>query len=211
MSQSLRYALIGCGGFGRFCLSQYLRMDGLECAGVADVNAEAAARAAGDFGVTAWASVDELVRAAEVDVIHLATPPWTHGATGLAALNAGKHLLVEKPLAITREAADEMVSVSREKGLVLSVNLMMRHSPLCQAVKKLIESSLLGEPLHAHFVNDARDEILPPDHWFWDRELSGGIFVEHGVHFFDLFEWWFGTGRVLAAQQLARPAVSLIR
>jgi predicted dehydrogenase len=103
-----------------------------------------------------------------------------------------------------------MVSVSREKGLVLSVNLMMRHSPLCQEVKKLIESNLLGEPLHAHFVNDARDEILPPDHWFWDRELSGGIFVEHGVHFFDLFEWWFGTGRVLAAQQLARPGTGII-
>jgi predicted dehydrogenase len=210
MSQPLRYALIGCGGFGWFCLSQYLRMDGLECGGVADVNAEAATRAAGDFGVKAWTSVDELVRAVDVDVIHLATPPWTHGSTGLQALYAGKHLLVEKPLAITREAADEMVAVSCERGLVLSVNLMMRHSPLCQAVKKLIESNLLGEPLHAHFVNDARDEILPPEHWFWDRELSGGIFVEHGVHFFDLFEWWFGPGRVVAAQQLARPETSII-
>jgi predicted dehydrogenase len=210
MSQPLRYALIGCGGFGRFCLSQYLRMDGLECAGVADVSAEAAARVAGDFGVKAWSSVEELVRAADVDVIHLATPPWTHGPTGLAVLKSGKHLLVEKPLAITREAADEMVSVSHERGLVLSVNLMMRHSPLCQAVKKLIESNLLGDPLHAHFVNDARDEILPPDHWFWDRELSGGIFVEHGVHFFDLFEWWFGPGRVVAGQQLMRPGTAII-
>ncbi|MDQ3622442.1 MAG: Gfo/Idh/MocA family oxidoreductase [Verrucomicrobiota bacterium] len=49
-----------------------------------------------------------------------------------------------------------------------------------------------------------------PRHWFWDREKSGGIFIEHGVHFFDLFEWWLGPGKVLAAQQVQRPGSALI-
>ncbi|HEX2750280.1 MAG TPA: Gfo/Idh/MocA family oxidoreductase [Verrucomicrobiales bacterium] len=210
MSHPVRFALVGCGGFGRFCLSQFLRLEGLECAGVADLDHPLAVRTAADFGVKAWDSVDDLLADKRVDLVYLATPPFTHGLTGLAALNAGKHLLVEKPLAVTMGAASELVAASRARGLVLSVNLMMRHSPLCQSVKTLIDSNALGEPLHAHFVNDARDEILPPEHWFWDRDLSGGIFIEHGVHFFDLFEWWFGPGKVVAAQQLPRPGSGII-
>ncbi|MDQ3622295.1 MAG: Gfo/Idh/MocA family oxidoreductase, partial [Verrucomicrobiota bacterium] len=90
------------------------------------------------------------------------------------------------------------------------VNLIMRYNPLCEIVRKIVERGVLGEPLHAHFENDAKDEPLPPEHWFWDREKSGGIFIEHGVHFFDLFEWWFGPGKVLAAQQASRPETSII-
>ena len=48
-------------------------------------------------------------------------------------------------------------------------------------------------------------ENIPPDHWFWNQAISGGIFIEHGVHFFDLFEMWFGAGKVVAAQRLPRP------
>ncbi|MES2920264.1 MAG: Gfo/Idh/MocA family oxidoreductase [Verrucomicrobiota bacterium] len=73
------------------------------------------------------------------------------------------------------------------------------------AIKRVIDSGLLGEPLYASLTNLAQDEILPPAHWFWDRSKSGGIFIEHGVHFFDLFEWWFGPGRIISAHQIARP------
>lgn len=210
MPDLIRYALIGCGGFGRFCLSQYLRIEGLECAGVADLDPDRARRTGSEFGVKVWRSPEKVLASDDVDLVYLATPPWTHGVTGLSVLNAGKHLLVEKPLAVTMDAAAQLVEASRARGLILSVNLMMRHSSLCQSVQRLVESNVLGEPLHAHFVNDARDEILPPEHWFWDRDLSGGIFVEHGVHFFDLFEWWFGPGRVVAAQQLERPGTSFV-
>lgn len=58
------------------------------------------------------------------------------------------------------------------------------------------------------FLNLASDELLA-EHWFWDRSLSGGIFVEHGVHFFDLFEGWFGVGRVESAQVGIRPGTAI--
>ncbi|MCG8511182.1 MAG: Gfo/Idh/MocA family oxidoreductase, partial [Rhodospirillales bacterium] len=64
---------------------------------------------------------------------------------------------------------------------------------------------LFGEPLHGFFENYAKDEQLGPSHWFWDAPRSGGIFIEHGVHFFDLFASWLGDGEVVAAQQVARP------
>ena len=68
---------------------------------------------------------------------------------------------------------------------------------------------MLGEVLHGSFENYASDENLPPEHWFWDRDKSGGIFVEHGVHFFDLFAGWLGPGRVEAAQVGVRPGTAI--
>lgn len=64
---------------------------------------------------------------------------------------------------------------------------------------------MLGEALHGYFENYASDEGLPAEHWFWDYSRSGGIFIEHGVHFFDLMQGWFGPGDVVAAQATRRP------
>jgi predicted dehydrogenase len=59
--------------------------------------------------------------------------------------------------------------------------------------------------LHGYFENYAADEGLGPEHWFWDPAKSGGIFIEHGVHFFDLFAGWLGPGKVVSAQASTRP------
>src|SRR5262249_53378397 len=73
-------------------------------------------------------------------------------------------------------------------------------------VRQLIEDGPLGGLLHGYFENYASDENLPTCHWFWDRTKSGGIFVEHGVHFFDLVAGWLGPGEVAAAQANRRPS-----
>ena len=73
---------------------------------------------------------------------------------------------------------------------------MQRYNPLYDVIAALIQTKCFGELLHGHFENDASDENLPPEHWFWDRSKSGGIFIEHGVHFFDTFAGWLGTGIV---------------
>ena len=69
---------------------------------------------------------------------------------------------------------------------------MQRYNPLFEMVRTLIANQLLGELLHGYFENYASDENLPAEHWFWDRAKSGGIFIEHGVHFFDMLMWIFG-------------------
>jgi predicted dehydrogenase len=73
----------------------------------------------------------------------------------------------------------------------------MRYDPLNQAIARILEAGSLGAPLHAFFENYASDTPLGPGHWFWKPEISGGIFIEHGVHFFDLFRMWFGSGEVV--------------
>jgi predicted dehydrogenase len=86
---------------------------------------------------------------------------------------------------------------------------MQRYNPLFGIVRQLIDQKPLGELLHGYFENYASDENLPANHWFWDRQKSGGIFVEHGVHFFDLFAGWLGTGEVVAAQASCRPGTKI--
>jgi predicted dehydrogenase len=73
----------------------------------------------------------------------------------------------------------------------------------------LVETRVLGDFLHGYFENYASDEGLKPDHWLWDREKSGGIFIEHGVHFFDLFGGWLGCGEVVSAQRMLRPGTDI--
>lgn len=210
MNRSLRYGLIGCGGFGKFCLDEYRQLEGLECVAVADVNPSMAQETARHADVICCASPDELLGREDIDIVHLATPPFTHPRLAMAAMEAGKHVLCEKPLALSMDDAEAMVKMAAEKQRVLAVNLIMRYNPLCLAVKKLVESRLLGSPLLASFINTAQDESLESDHWFWDRFRSGGIFIEHGVHFFDLFEWWFGPGQLLSADQLRRPGTGFV-
>ncbi len=210
MKPALRYGLVGCGGFGRFCLGEYQRMENVRCVAVADANAFLARKTADEHGVECCATPAELLQRADIDLVHLATPPSTHAPLALEALRAGRHVLCEKPLALSVVDAEKMVALAAERDRILAVNLMMRHNPLCAAVKTLVERRLLGAPLWATLMNAAQDELLPPDHWFWDPGLSGGIFIEHGVHFFDLFEWWFGPGAVLSAHEGRRPGTACV-
>ena len=68
-----------------------------------------------------------------------------------------------------------------------------------------MDSKVLGDVLHGTFENYASDEGLGPDHWFWDVTKSGRMFIEHGVHFFDMFAGWLGAGSVESAGRVMRP------
>lgn len=207
MEGPVGYGMIGCGLFGQFCLEEYQSLESVRPLAVADANAELARRVGERFSMAAC-SPEELLARPDVEIVHLATPPGTHRDLTLAALAAGKHVLCEKPLATSVADAQEMIAAARSAGRLLAVNLMMRYNPLTLAVEQILRAGLLGEPLRALFENYATDEPLPPEHWFWNRRISGGIFIEHSVHFFDLFESWLGPGKVLSARQLRRPGTA---
>ena len=197
--------VIGCGGFGLFALQHFAQLPGVRLAGMAGTHRPAALAAARRFGIPDVEEIEQLLARPEVDLVYIATPPFLHHPQAMAALEAGKHVICEKPLALTLQQADEMIDAARQRDGLLIANLMQRYNPLADAIGRLIDSRVLGELLHGYFENYAADEGLPPEHWFWGREKSGGIFVEHGVHFFDLLAGWLGPGRVVAAQRTLRP------
>jgi predicted dehydrogenase len=205
MSQEIGYGLIGCGSFGQFCIDQYSKLDDVRLIAVADEDRERTQEAARKFDMIACDTPGQLLARQDVDLVHIATPPFTHYELTIEALSAGKHVLCEKPLATSVKHGREMIAAAGRAGKVLAVDLIMRYDPLAPLVGRLVREKLLGEPIRAFLENYAGDERLAPDHWFWDRARSGGIFIEHGVHFFDLFEDWFGQTEVLGACQLTRP------
>lgn len=207
-TNQLRLGVVGAGGFATFSVAHLLDAADVIPAAVADVDPRRAALLADQLGVEAL-PVDDLVTHPAVDVVYIATPPSSHAPLGLRSLAAGKHLLCEKPLATTVSDADAVVTAARAADRFAVANLLQRYNPLAHAVNEVLRRELLGAPLRVTIENFAADEGLAPGHWFWDREASGGIFVEHGVHFFDLFAFWFGPGDLLAAARVLRPESGL--
>lgn len=197
------------GGFGLFAVQQFLQIPHTKLVAIAGSKREEAIVTAKRFGAEQLGSLDELVNHPDVDLVYIATPPFLHYEQAMLALNAGKHVICEKPLAMNPEQGREMIETARQKGLLMVTNLMQRYNPMFARIKHLIDKKLLGEFLHGYFENYAGDEGLLPEHWFWDRTKSGGIFIEHGVHFFDMFAGWLGDGTVKAAQVVTRPGTDI--
>ncbi|MHA2224162.1 MAG: Gfo/Idh/MocA family protein [Candidatus Hodarchaeales archaeon] len=204
----VRFGLIGCGGFGKFCLETFSKMEEIEVIAVADVVAKAADETAQKLGLKSYHNPESLLNDPEIQMVHIATTPHTHATLGLQALKNGKHVLCEKPLALSFTTGKQMVELAKQKQLILPVDFVLRYVPITDIVKEIIQSKIFGEPIHAFFENYASDESLTEEHWFWDKTKSGGIFIEHGVHFFDLYNYWFGNTNILWAHALKRGTLN---
>ncbi len=181
---TMRLGLVGAGRFATFLAGAVETLPSVTLHSVADTRAESALRLATAYDARLAASWPELLADPAVDAVVVATPPSTHAAIARAALEAGKHVFCEKPLALDEQEAADLVATVERTGRVLVVDHVLRYNPLLRALARL-RDGLLGPVQRFCFENDASDEDLTDDHWFWDESLSGGILVEHGVHFFD--------------------------
>ncbi|MHC4563455.1 MAG: Gfo/Idh/MocA family protein [Planctomycetota bacterium] len=202
--KALGLGLIGCGAFGEFCMETFIQLDGVRAAAAADVIPEAAERFGKHFDIPTCTDPMELIAREDVDLVHIATPPSSHRELAVAAAKAGKHILCEKPLATSVIDGQAILVAAAEAGTIAPVNFVLRYNAVTDAVKAVIDSGVLGQVLSARLTNCAADSRLPADHWFWHREVSGGIFIEHGVHFFDLYSHWLGDGQVIDAHTESR-------
>jgi predicted dehydrogenase len=101
-------------------------------------------------------------------------------------MKSGKHVLIEKPLATTIEDARRIMTVQKRTGRVAAIDFIQRFNPLVGELADMIRKKILGELRRVDVENYAQDEGLPREHWFWNKKISGGILIEHGVHFIDL-------------------------
>lgn len=173
--------IIGYGGFGRFLHSAWDAMAEARVVAVADTNPS------NDPGtVRFFTDWQALLKDPAIDIVSIATPPVLHASMACAALEAGKHVLVEKPLAMTVEEAQRIQAVAERTGKCATVNFMLRFNPIVEALQAWSHSRCFGALRRVVVENYAQDEALPPEHWFWDPTRSGGILVEHAVHFIDI-------------------------
>lgn len=190
--------MVGAGSFGKFCLDAYQKMPNINLVAVCDTDADRLHSIAGKYGMIPYIHFNELLANKAVEVVAINTPPSSHAELAIAAMRAGKHVFCEKPLATSLSDAEAMLRLAKDTGVMLTVNYVMRANPLYRLLKQLGELQVDGAPVfgslrRCSLENIASDENLDRDHWFWNETLSGGIFVEHGVHFFDLFGWQLGS------------------
>lgn len=208
MNSQLTIGILGAGGFAAFAANAFLRIDGVKIKAITDVNAATATALADEVNATVYTAFEDMLADQTIDLIYIATPPYLHYSQSKQALHAGKHVICEKPASLIAIEAEELAAYASSKHLLYTVNLMQRYNPLYAIVKTIIGEKWLGDFVHGFFENYASDEKLTPDHWFWDAAQSGGIFIEHGVHFFDMFEGWFGRGELVHSMQIAREHTS---
>ncbi|HEX3214631.1 MAG TPA: Gfo/Idh/MocA family oxidoreductase, partial [Actinomycetota bacterium] len=188
----LGLGLIGAGRFGAVIMEAAAELPGLRPMAVADRDRARADALAAVHRVDTC-QPERLLADQRVSVVAIATPPADHARLALAALRSGRHVFCEKPLATRLEDATEVLAAAGGAGSPqLTVDYVLRRNPLYALVARL-QQALLGPPRRFALENLASDEHLGRDHWFWDRELSGGIPVEHGVHFFDAGAWLLGS------------------
>lgn len=182
---ALGVGVVGAGRFGRFVASVAATLPETCVVGVTDTDLPRAHRLAERHGADVAADPASLLRDARVEAMVIATPPSTHAPLSLDALAAGRHVFCEKPLALTVAEAETVRDAAVASGRTIVVDHVLRYNPVLAALRRLHEAGVLGAVQRFAFENDAADEDLPCGHWFWDDAVSGGILLEHGVHFFD--------------------------
>ena len=160
---------------------------------VADIDADRAAKFAKDNNIPkAFSDYRQLLDLDEIDAVSVCTPPAVHAPATIDALNAGKHVMCEKPMAMNAVEAAAMVEAARENGKVLAIDFQTRFGREPQLLKQIIDDGELGEIYFARTVYNRRRGI-PAWGVFHIREHSGGgALMDLGVHMLDLTLWLMG-------------------
>lgn len=158
-SQTIRVGIVGSGYVSSYHIRALQSLSFVEVVGIADPDTQRARAVAASFGIASvFTSLDQLMLA-KPDVVHILTPPRFHCELAVKAMQAGAHVLVEKPMAETSEECELMISVAERTGRVLSVNHSARMDPIVLKAHGLIASGAIGDVLSVHFF---RNSDYPP-------------------------------------------------
>ena len=201
----LRIGIIGTGSIASAHIDGYLAFpDDCEVVALADVMPGKAAEKAAQFGLTDAVGYDDplrMITEARLDLVSIATPPSTHASLSIAALEAGIHVLVEKPMAPSLEECDAMLAAQQRSGRLLSVVAQNRFRDDLVTLKAVVDSGLLGSIAHVR-VDSAWWRGLPYyDLWWrgtWEKE-GGGCTLNHAIHHIDLLLWLLGSPTEITA------------
>ena len=189
MREPLRLAVVGVGRMGAIHARSLAARDSIHLAAVVDAAADVAGLVAGEIGASAYTSTAALLERDDIEAWLVATPTATHPAVVATALEAGLHVLCEKPLALDMTESETIGALAVSAGRVLQLGFWRRFSPPWAAAKRVIDSGAIGRPL---MLRLAQWDADPPPPEFCDPLVSGGLAIDCGVHEFDLVEWLTG-------------------
>ncbi len=190
----IRVALLGCGRISKNHLDAIAKVKELELVAVADTNLVRAQAVGAAYGVPAFASLEEMLAQVPSHLVTICTPSGLHPPHGITAAKAGRHVLTEKPMAISLAAADELVNACDAAGVYLFVVKQNRLNPPVQLLKRAVDKGRFGRIYMANVtVRWTRpQEYYDQESWRGTWEFDGGAIMNQASHYVDLMQWLLG-------------------
>ena len=197
-------AIIGTGNISRQHINGYLAFpERCRITHLADIFPEKAEKISIDnrLGAKSGASYKEILQSPDIDLVSVCTPPFCHAEIAIDFLNAGKNVIVEKPMAASLEECDAMIAAAERNGKILSVIAQNRFQDPIVRLKKILDSGLIGKVVHAQIDSLWWRGHSYYDLWWrgaWEKE-GGGCTLNHAVHHIDMLCWMLGLPQKVSA------------
>jgi myo-inositol 2-dehydrogenase/D-chiro-inositol 1-dehydrogenase/scyllo-inositol 2-dehydrogenase (NAD+) len=187
----IRICIIGAGRAGKVhCRSITRHIPTARLAALVDPHDETRHTASQEFGVEAYASLEEALDKAEFEAVIITTPTFTHQSLACLAASHGKHIFLEKPMALTLEECDQIMLSSQRAGVLLQLGFMRRFDPEFTAAARRIAEGEIGRPMMIKSLTHGPG--LPPP-WARDLTTSNGMLAEVNSHDWDTVRWMMGS------------------
>jgi predicted dehydrogenase len=232
-NSAVRLGLLGCGGRGTHVTSSFLEHTSARVTAIGDIfddrlkrGKERLDKVSAEFGKSSIdasnmfrgpKAYEGLLASDDVDAVYIATPPYFHPQHLEAAIDSGKHIYLEKPVAVDVPGCKNVMELGKKVGdkVSLAVGFQIRHASAYVALVERIHNGQIGKPVTGlinYFASALRREPTPdasPDerrlrNWVWDRALSGDIIVEQNIHVIDVTNWVLDGHPVMASAQGGR-------
>ena len=180
----LNVAVIGCGSWGRNHARVYDELDNANLVAVADLDGSRAKEIGGLYNVDWHSDPDVIFKDSEIDAVSICTPTITHAELGLRAVEAGKHVLVEKPMTDTLDEAERLIESAFAQGVTLTVGFLERFNPAVEEAIRLISDGEIGDVILAHSKRVSR----------WPQRIGDvGVIKDLAIHDIDVINTVFGN------------------
>lgn len=188
----IKIGLIGYGFMGKMHAECYAASGKGQVVALADVERDRRDDASAKWGCRAFESIGELLDGADVDAVDICTPTYLHEEHILTAIGAVKDVFCEKPLALTKESCERIVSAAKDAGIKLQVGHVVRFWPDLQVVKSVLDSGRLGKPIWASARRLSARATWAWQGWLQDPARSGGAILDLHIHDLDFLTWILG-------------------
>lgn len=192
----IKFAIIGCGAIGSRHAAVLDAEPRAKITALCDVDSNKTDRLRSLYAMSipAYTDYTRMLSETDADVVNICTPHGLHAEMAIAAARAGKHILVEKPMALTTRDAEEMINVAGECGVSLMVVKQNRYNVPIALTKQALDSGKMGRIFMAQcdVLWNRHDEYYRESNWRGSKILEGGALFTQTSHFIDLMTWWFG-------------------